>query len=300
MRMLKHTIAALLAAPALAAPAAFAAPALAAPVSAAPVSAAPVSAAPVSAAPVSAAPAPAAPAPAAPAPAAPVSAAPAPAAPAEVPAPGLVARYNFDGGATDGRIADLSGRGGPLTIRGANNGQIAITTAGAGRFAAFPALCAAGTTTCPRALLEAADSATLDPGTRAFKWAATVKVTQAQLSGNANVMQKGVANSGSQWKMQISGKAGRAQCVMVARGSGQKFTATSARPIADGGWHRVVCERSGTVLNVSVDGTPGARVTIPATLAVDNAMPLRIGGPNLQTGGDMYHGQIDDIYVQLG
>ncbi|BBH71291.1 hypothetical protein ACTI_79760 [Actinoplanes sp. OR16] len=230
--------------------------------------------------------------------ASPALAAPAAAAPAEVPAPGLVARYNFDGGATDGRIADLSGRGGPLTVRGANNGQVAITAAGAGRYASFPALCATGTT-CPRALLEAADSATLDPGTRGFKWAATVKVTPAQLSGNANVMQKGVANSGSQWKLQISGKAGRAQCVLVAQGTGQKFTATSARPVADGGWHRVVCERSGPVLNVSVDGVPGARVAIPATLSVDNAMPLRIGGPNLQTGGDMYHGQIDDIYVQL-
>jgi hypothetical protein len=227
-------------------------------------------------------------------------AAAAPAAPAEVPAPGLVARYNFDGGVTEGRIADLSGRGGPLTVRGANNGQIAFTAEGAGRYASFPALCAAGTTTCPRALLEAADTAALDPGARNFKWAASVKVTQAQLSGNANVMQKGVANTGSQWKLQISGKAGRAQCVLVGQGTGQKFTATSAKPIADGGWHRVVCERAGAGLNVSVDGTPGARVAIPAALAVDNAMPLRIGGPNLQTGGDMFHGQIDDVYVQLG
>jgi hypothetical protein len=230
--------------------------------------------------------------------AAPVAAAPV--APGEVPAPGLVARYNFDGGAADGRVADLSGRGGPLTVRGANNGQVAFTTAGAGRFASFPALCAAGVTTCPRALMEAADSPALDPGARNFKWAATVKVTQSQLSGNANVMQKGVANAGSQWKLQISGKAGRAQCVMVAQGTGQKFTATSARPIADGGWHRLVCERAGTGLSVSVDGVAGAKVAVPATLSVDNAMPLRIGGPNLQNGGDMYHGQIDDIYVQLG
>ncbi|MEU4557810.1 LamG-like jellyroll fold domain-containing protein [Actinoplanes sp. NPDC023936] len=222
------------------------------------------------------------------------------AAPGEVPPAGLVARYNFDGGATGGRVADLSGRGGPLTVRSANNGLIAFTTLGAGRIASFPGTCAAGATTCPKALLEAADDADLDPGARNFKWAASVRVTQAQLSGNANVMQKGVAGTASQWKMQISGKAGRAQCVMVAQGTGQKFTATSARPVADGSWHRVVCERAGTALSVSVDGAAGNRVTVPATLAVDNTMPLRVGGPNLQTGGDMYHGQIDDVYVQLG
>ncbi|WP_433825389.1 LamG-like jellyroll fold domain-containing protein [Actinoplanes sp. CA-015351] len=227
-------------------------------------------------------------------------AAAAPASPSEVPAPGLVARYNFDGGATGGRVSDLSGRGGPLTVRGSNNGQVAFTALGAGRFATFPAACAAGTTTCPRALLEAADDADLDPGTRGFKWAATVRVAAGQLTGNANMMQKGVANAGSQWKMQISGKAGRAQCVMVAQGTGQKFTATSAKPIADGAWHRLVCERAGTGLSVSVDGVASGRAVIPATLAVDNAMPLRVGGPNLQTGGDMYHGQIDDVYVQLG
>ncbi|MDI6101160.1 LamG domain-containing protein [Actinoplanes sp. NEAU-A12] len=214
--------------------------------------------------------------------------------------PALVARYNFDGGATAGKISELSGRGAALTVRGSANGQIAFTTEGAGRFASFPGICAATATTCAKALLEAPDDVDLDPGLRNFKWAASVRINRTQLSGNANVMQKGVANTGSQWKMQIGGRTGRAQCVLVARGTGQTFSVLSAKPVADGGWHRIVCERTGTTLALSVDGVPGARTTLPATAAVDNAMPLRIGGPNLAKDGDMYHGQLDDIYAQLG
>ncbi len=221
-------------------------------------------------------------------------------APALAQEPALVARYNFDGGATEGRVNDLSGRGAALTLRGATNGQVAIMTEGSGRYASFPGQCASTTPTCAKAILEADDRAELDPGTRNFKWAASVRITKNQLNGNANVMQKGVADTESQWKMQITGRTGRAQCVMVARGTAQTFSAISARPVADGQWHRVVCERTNGTLSVSVDGTPGSRVAVPAAVTVDNAMPMRIGGPNLTKGADMYHGQIDDVYVQLG
>jgi hypothetical protein len=210
--------------------------------------------------------------------------------------PALVARYNFDGGANAGKISDLSGRGAALTIRGAANGQVAIASEGVNRYASFPGICAATAPTCAKALLEAPDDADLDPGTRNFKWAASVRLTTAQLSGNANIMQKGVANPESQWKMQITGRSGRAQCVLVARTSGQTFSVLSARPVADGNWHRIVCERTGTTLAVSAGGT----VTLPPTVAVDNTMPLRIGGPNFAKDSDMYHGQLDDVYVQLG
>ncbi|HWS39006.1 MAG TPA: LamG-like jellyroll fold domain-containing protein [Actinoplanes sp.] len=214
--------------------------------------------------------------------------------------PGLVARYNFDGGAADGKINDLSGRGAALTLRGTNNGQVSILTEGAGRYAAFPAICAAAVPSCAKAILETPDRADLDPGTRNFKWAASLRLTAGQLSGNANVMQKGIANSDSQWKMQVTSKSGRAQCVIVARGSAQAYTATSARPVADGSWHRVACERANGSLAVSVDGVTTGRVAVPATVSVDNDMPMRVGGANLAGAGDMYHGQIDDIYLQLG
>jgi hypothetical protein len=228
----------------------------------------------------------------------PALAAPAAAAPVVDPPPSLVARYNFDGGATAGKISDLSGRGSSLTVRGADNGTVAINTEGAGRYASFPAVCS--TTPCPRAMLEAPNDADLNPGTRNFRWAATVRVTQAQLRGKANVMQKGLAGTDSAWKLQLTGKTGRAVCIVTAKGTGQSYSAISARSIADGSWHKIVCERTATSLSISVDGVAGSRATLPATVSVDNAMPLRIGGPNFGASSDMYHGQLDDVYVQLG
>ncbi|AEV86203.1 hypothetical protein ACWT_5186 [Actinoplanes sp. SE50] len=229
----------------------------------------------------------------------PVMAAPAAAAPVVDPPSTLVARYNFDGGATAGKISDLSGKGSSLTVRGEDNGTVAINTEGAGRYASFPAVCS-GTGSCARALLEAPNSPDLNPGVRTFHWAASIRVTQAQLHGKANIMQKGLAGADSVWKMQLTGKNGRAVCIMTGKGSAQTFSAISSKPLADGTWHKVVCERTPTSLGISVDGTAGSHVTIPATLSVDNTMPLRIGGPNFGATSDMYHGQLDDVYIQVG
>jgi hypothetical protein len=229
----------------------------------------------------------------------PAMAAPAAAAPLEAAPPALVARYNFDGGAVDGKISDLSGKGSSLTVRSADNGTVAITTEGAGRYAAFPVPCAT-TGACARALLEAPNAPDLNPGTRNFRWASSIRITAAQMKGKANIMQKGLAGADSVWKLQLTGKTGRAQCAMTGKGTTQAYTATSTRPLADGAWHKIVCERTATSLGISVDGIPGSHATIPSTLSVENTMPLRIGGPNFGTSSDMYHGQLDDVYIQLG
>src|SRR5919107_4473783 len=91
-----------------------------------------------------------------------VPAVPALATPAAAPAaagPVTVARYSFDGGAAAGRIAENSGRGLPLTVRTADRGAVRFLTGKTGRYVAFPARCASGATSCPRALLEAPNDA---------------------------------------------------------------------------------------------------------------------------------------------
>src|SRR3712207_614497 len=68
-------------------------------------------------------------------------------------APTIVARYNFDAGATaTGRIAEKSGRGAPLQIRTRDGGAVRFYAASTGRYIRMPLRCAAGATTCPRAL----------------------------------------------------------------------------------------------------------------------------------------------------
>ncbi len=216
-------------------------------------------------------------------------------------APVLVARYTFDGGASAaGRVAEVSGRGAPLTIRTADRGTVRFYTAGTGRYIGLPLRCAASAKTCPRALLEGADDADLDPGTRRFAWGATVRIAKSQLAGSSNVVQKGVATTESQWKMQVGETHGKAQCVVVGRGSSRAYLVRSTVGVADGRWHRVLCRRSGSTLAVYVDGTLRGRATVPATLSIANDKPLRIGGPNFTTSSDMYHGFLDNVYAQLG
>jgi hypothetical protein len=70
--------------------------------------------------------------------------------------------------------------------------------------------------------------------------------------------------------------------------------------VADGKWHKVVCRRTGGTLSVQVDGVLRGRISIPAALSVTNDKPLRIGGPNLTTRSDMFHGFLDDVYAQVG
>jgi hypothetical protein len=224
----------------------------------------------------------------------------APTAPA-APAPVTVARYTFDAGATaTGRVAENSGRGLPLTVRTADRGALRFVTAGTGRYVAFPARCPSGATTCPRALLEAADDADLNPGIRPFRWGASVYLTKDQLAGSSNVLQKGVTTTDSQWKLQIGATHGRAQCVVVGRGAAKAYIARSSISVADGAWHKVLCQRSGVTLAVYVDGANRGQVVIPAALSITNTLPLRIGGPNFNKTSDMYHGYLDDVVAVLG
>ena len=216
-------------------------------------------------------------------------------------APTTVARYTFDGGAVSGRIAENSSRGVPLKIRGVNGGTVRlINKSGGGKYVGFPAKCAAGSTTCPRALLEGADDTDLDPGTRQFRWGASVYVKKYMLRGSANVMQKGVVDTESQWKLQIGATLGKAQCVAVGRGSTKVYIAKSSVDVADGAWHRLMCLRTPTALTIYVDGLRRGSVTVPATMSISNNLPLRIGGPNFNAYSDMYNGYLDDAYAALG
>ncbi|MBL7258403.1 LamG-like jellyroll fold domain-containing protein [Paractinoplanes lichenicola] len=213
----------------------------------------------------------------------------------------VVARWTFDAGAVNGNVADTSGRGPALTTRTANGGAIRYDNATpSGRYVTFPAACSATATACPRALFETASVASLNPGTRTFRWSARMQLTKAQIVGSANIMQKGVAKASSQWKMQVGKTNGKAQCVMVGAGSAAVHIARSSATVADGQWHKVVCQRSGATLSVWVDDKQVGSTAIPSTLSVSNTLPLRIGGPNFNTKSDMYHGRLDDVYAELG
>jgi hypothetical protein len=217
-------------------------------------------------------------------------------------APVTVARYTFDAGASaTGLIAENSGRGVPLKVRRSGSVALRFGPRTPGRYVAFPARCAPPTApTCGRLILEGADDPDLDPGTRPFRWGALINATAGQVGQSANVMQKGVSSTDSQWKLQIGGVRPRAQCVMIGTGSKTAYIARSEIAITDGRWHRVTCIRGTTVLGIVVDGVMRGTVRIPATLNIANAMPLRVGGPNLAASADLYNGAVDDVFAAVG
>jgi hypothetical protein len=227
------------------------------------------------------------------------TATPALASSSDVPPPTLVARYTFDAGAVNGQVSDSSGHGPALTVRAVDNGVVQFPGGAAGgKYAAFPAVCATATP-CPRSLLEGAGTAGLNPGTRTFRWSARVLINKAQVKGSANIMQKGVAGTGSQWKMQIGATQGRAQCVVGGTGLTGGYLVRSSSTVTDGQWHKILCQRSGTALSVYVDDVLKGTATLPATLSISNNLPMRIGGANFKNS-DMYHGLLDDVYAELG
>ena len=171
-------------------------------------------------------------------------------------------------------------------------------TAGAGPPSSPPA--ARNTTArCPRLILEGGDDADLDPGNRPFRFGATIKATESQIGVGANVMQKGVAGTGSQWKLQI-GRRGKASCVLIGRGSARSYMVKSSVRVNDGRWHVIQCRRSGSSLSVVVDNAPSGAVSIPANLSISNALPMRVGGRNLNARSDQFGGALDDVVATLG
>lgn len=208
----------------------------------------------------------------------------------------IAVRYTFDAGA--GRpIVDTSGRY-PLRIAVAAGGAVRFVQRGTGWAVAFPPKCTAAADSCPRAILQGARADELNPGTRPVRFGASVRMTSADTSSGANVVQKGYSVGGStQFKLQVDGSAGRPSCVLAS--STKIYRTVASVGVANGSWHDVVCTRNGSALTISVDGTARGSVYVPPSLSIVNAEPLRIGGKGTNPGNDQYAGRIDNVFLTV-
>ncbi|MEU0556467.1 LamG-like jellyroll fold domain-containing protein [Dactylosporangium sp. NPDC006015] len=241
-----------------------------------------------------------------PASAAPSRPAPEPAAAtAETAAPVIVARYTFDtaskraGGAV---VEDDSGHGHTLTSSAGHGGKVRlaelpgkITT---GLAADFPTRCAGKK--CPHAVLQTPDSPELNPGTGPIRYGATVRLPKKETGSGQNIVQKGYSASGTQYKLQIDGAAGRPSCVFADAAGPAIHVALSDVSVSDGAWHRLECRRDGTSLTLLVDDVVHGTATLPATLSVVNTVPLSIGGKGNGKDNDQFHGMLDDVWIARG
>jgi hypothetical protein len=203
-----------------------------------------------------------------------------------------VARYGFEGPRP---WADASRFGHDLTPYTGNRARVRRIPHGAGRAVQFPQPCTREP--CPRMILRVLNRDSLNPGTEPFSYGASVRLSPEHTTDGQNVLQKGYAAEGSQYKLQIDGRAGRPSCVLVGEGSRAIHVVVADVGVADGAWHRVTCRRGPAELAVLVDGVSRAVAPIPAGLRIDNLMSLNIGGKSAHSHNDQFHGAVDDVWI---
>lgn len=207
-------------------------------------------------------------------------------------------RFTFDGGT--GRPITDQGGGYELRAHSQNGGRLSLVTQGSGLAVQYPDRCRLSRESqCPRAILEGTRDDRLNPGTRPLRYGASVLMNRGDLADGANVFQKGFSvGGGSQFKVQVDHELGHPSCVVA--GADAIYRAEARMNVADGQWHALQCTRTGSGLELEVDGREETTVAVPASLSIANAEPLRIGGKGAGHGNDQYAGRIDNVFLMIG
>jgi hypothetical protein len=213
------------------------------------------------------------------------------------PASPYVASYNFDSTIADGTFDDGSGKGHLLRAVVRNGGAIKFQPHGSGQAMVFPPKCTGES--CPKVVLQAADTADLNPGVGPLRYGATVRLAAEEAGAGENILQKGYSTAGGQYKLQVDGLSGKPSCGMSDKSSTTVHIARSRDSIADGEWHALECRRSGETLSIVVDDEVKASVAIPETLSVVTAQPLSVGGKGVGVNNDQFHGAVDDVWIRV-
>ncbi|HEY0535982.1 MAG TPA: LamG-like jellyroll fold domain-containing protein [Actinoplanes sp.] len=214
------------------------------------------------------------------------------------PASSYVASYNFDSTIADGTFDDGSGHGHLLRAVVRNGGKIVMSPHDTGQALTFPPKCTG--TTCPRLVLQAADTVDLNPGSGPLAYGAGILLDPAETTSGENILQKGYSTGGGQYKLQVDGVSGKPSCGMSDKTATTSYLARSRVSIADGKWHSVECRRTGPTLAVYVDDQMQSNVAIPAALAVVTTEPFSLGGKGVGANNDQFHGSLDDVWIHVG
>ncbi|MBN8469530.1 hypothetical protein JYJ95_23760 [Corallococcus exiguus] len=198
-------------------------------------------------------------------------------------------------------VVDDSGKGHTGTAQSSNGGAVVVETpAYDGQGVRFPAVCVG--TTCAKAFISAADSASLNPGTALFSFGARVRVTLAELSADhgSNLVQKGLYNT-AQWKLQLDDAvAGKPSCVVRTTGGADAVIVKASVGIADGVWHKVTCQRTSTTLTILIDNVARGSALLASTYDINPVgQSVTIGAKSAGNNNDQFHGAIDDVYFNL-
>jgi Concanavalin A-like lectin/glucanases superfamily len=140
-------------------------------------------------------------------------------------------------------------------------------------------------------------SALLNPGTGTFTVTVRLKFPAVPTTsvGDFDLIRKGLSGyPGGHWKVEIS-PSGRGYCQF--EGSTGRVILVAGPNLANNAWHTIVCQRSGTTVRLTVDGTTYTRSGPTGTIA--NTSTLYIGAKSL-SGGDQFTGVMDYVTITAG
>jgi Laminin G domain len=155
----------------------------------------------------------------------------------------------------------------------------------------------------PERIVVVPDAPSLNPGWKVMRISLRVRTSY---SGEFNIVQKGqAATPGGFWKVQMDD--GYPSCVfkgVKSDGTTSTIGLKYGKPLNDGAWHRIVCEKHTTYVNLRVDGgTP--LVTYKRAGHIANTWNLVMGGkvscnPSYSwVGCDYYHGDLDSVVLSM-
>ncbi len=208
----------------------------------------------------------------------------------------FVASYNFDSTVADGTFDDGSGHRNVLRVLGRNRARSVLTAHGNGHALTFPGICRG--TMCPRLVLQAIDTADLNPAANQLRYGVRVLLAAAQAGTDQTVLQKGDSTNGGRYSLRV--ERGRPSCGLTDQTGPHLYLVGARTSIADGHWHSIECRRTGTTLTVLVDDRVSASSTVPAALSLHTTAPFRLGGTGVVQGNDQFHGSLDDVWIHLG
>lgn len=109
--------------------------------------------------------------------------------------------------------------------------------------------------------------------------------------------QRTTTTSSYSFAFQITGSTVTFIC--STSGTATTHTVTAAYTQETSNWHHAAAVRSGTLLTVFIDGTPGTSVSISTTALANSSAVLSIGGD--ETGSsNQFNGYIDDLRITKG
>ncbi len=239
-------------------------------------------------------------------------------------APNDVVRFNFDGISLGSHPTTIPNQGtGPAAnVVSENGGQVTVVNSrsGQGRAIDFPDH--AAPITGPRAVIAVPGTTLPQVGTNRLVWRADFRLdtgttaTSGSADDGDNLLQRGLAGTAAQYKLQVDGE--RPSCTLWTAASGETVTArlTSAQKVHRGQWYTATCTRSGKKLTLTVVGHTGphAGTTLTATntsstvldLQHPATVPITVGGKMYhnthipRSSTDQFNGLVDNVKVSIG